>query len=194
MDHQQDGTPSHPAVIKILALCKTHLDNIVDVQCYEYTSCYLWHDRPLYNNFGEQIRQLNGDTIYLYEKSTSPATDLLHELGHMVGRKFNMVGHIENGYQGIWESQNARLIAEVCGHNHWSDYLKEFALAQEGFAANAASELWAELFMLWHLYPQSPEAQLLKTTMNKLETTATCQSIATLAAKLRIATQPNQQF
>lgn len=179
--------PPCPAIEKIVALCKTHLSNVVDVQSYEYTSCYLWHDRPLYNHFGEQIRQLTGDTIYLYENSTSPATDLFHELGHMVGRRLDLVGHADNGYHGLWETSNTRLIAEVSGQNHWSEYLNEFAAAQDGFATNAASELWAELFMLWHLYPQSPEAHLLDPTMNKLQAHNDCQLIATLADHLQIA-------
>ena len=180
-------SPRH-AIEKIVALCTTHLHNVVDVQIYEYTSCYLWHDRPLYNHFGEQIKQLTGDTIYLYENSSSPATDLFHELGHMVGRRLNLIGHAENSYHGHWETNNTRLIAEVSGQNHWSEYLNEFASAQDGFAANSASELWAELFMLWHLYPHSPEARLLDSTMIQAQANTDCQLIAKLAGQLQIAT------
>ncbi len=178
--------PNKPTTTRLIALCNTSLNGIVDVQSYEYAPCYLWHDRPLYNDFGEQIRQLKGDTIYLYEQSASPDSDLFHELGHMVGRKANMVGHGENGYHGRWEANNTKLIAEVTQQNHWSDYLNNFAARQEQFAATAASELWAELFMLWHLYPAQPEARLLDTAMEQLQSHSMSEPILQLANKLRI--------
>ena len=176
----------HPTP-KLIALCKAHLHNI-NIRSYEFAPCYLWHDRPLYNAFGEQIRQLKGDTIYLYEESGSPDSDLFHELGHMVGRKLNMVGHSENGYHGQWESRQSKLIAEVTQHNHWSDYLNHFAAAQDNFSSRAASELWAELFMLWHLYPSKPEAKLLDSTMHPLQSNDMCAKIFALARLLRIET------
>lgn len=133
---------------RLLALCEQHLTGIVSVQGYEYTSCYLWHDRPLYDSFGDTIKVLSGDTIYLNEKSLSLNGDLFHELGHVVARKFNLVGHSENSYQGTWENNNAKLIAQVAKQRHWSQYLNLFSLNHDDFKANAASELWAELFML----------------------------------------------
>lgn len=181
------SSPQKPTTSRLLALCEAHLHGI-DIQSYEFAPCYLWHDRPLYNAFGEQIRELKGDTIYLYEQSVSPDSDLFHELGHMVGRKLNMVGHGENGYHGRWESRQGKLIAEVTQQNHWSDYLNNFAAAQDNFAASAASELWAELFMLWHLYPSQPEAKLLDSTMQQLQSNDMCAQISALARLLCIET------
>ena len=178
---------SHRSEIEqLISLCTVHLKNIVSVEPYEFTSCYLWHDSPLYNEFGEKIRSLNGDTIYLYNQSTTPHTDLFHELGHFVGRKHNMTGHTENNFHGIWDSDNQRLIAQVKQRTHWSSYLNLFALNQEDFIANAASELWAELFMLWHLHPELPEARLLDSTMVSLQPLPMFAGIQSLASAIRL--------
>lgn len=179
------------ALQRIKRLCNQHLNSFVQVQSYEYTSCYLWHDRPLYNDFGEQIRLLKGDTIYLYEKSTSLNTDLFHELGHLVGRKCNLVGHKENGYLGRWQQTNKKLIAQVSEQRHWSSYLNSFAGSRADFKANAASELWAELFMLWHLYPTRPESRLIEHEMQAHANTPVCIAITQLAGILRIQAQSN---
>ena len=175
---------------RLLALCEQHLTGIVSVQGYEYTSCYLWHDRPLYDSFGDTIKVLSGDTIYLNEESLSLNGDLFHELGHVVARKFNLVGHSENSYQGTWENNNAKLIAQVAQQRHWSQYLNLFSLNHDDFKANAASELWAELFMLWHLYPDQSETELIRTTMRTLNhqqcSADACGAIRKLAAALRL--------
>jgi len=149
----------------ILSLCDKHLSGIVAVTSYEYTSCYLWHDRPLYDEFGDKIKDLRGNTIYLNEQSLSLEHDLFHELGHLFARRHNLVGHSENGYQGSWENNHMQLIARVCQQNHWSSYLNLFSLQQKDFATKAASELWAELFMLRFLHPDYPEAELLDPEM-----------------------------
>jgi len=175
-----------PELQNLLSLCELHLDGIVGVQSYTYTSCYLWHDRPLYNDFGEQIEVLNGDTIYLNNKAASLSGDLFHELGHLISRKYQLTGNRENGYHGSWEQQNSRLIAQVSEQRHWSSYLNLFALNQEDFKANAASELWAELFMLWHLQPDLPEANLIDTTMSQLNRNADCQAVLALACEVRL--------
>ncbi len=164
------------------------------MQVYEFASCYLWHDRPLYNDFGEQIRVLQGDTIYLYEHSTSPATDLFHELGHLVGRNCNVIGHRENGYAGSWQQNNQKLIAQVTQQRHWSIYLNTFACAQSEFKANAASELWAELFMLWHLYPARAESRLIDNEMQKLQSNSACASILQLSQSLRFQTESDPEL
>lgn len=98
-----------------------------------------------------------------------------------------MVGNGENGYHGQWEANNTKLIAEVTQQSHWSDYLNNFAARQDHFAATAASELWAELFMLWHLYPTQPEARLLDAAMEQLQSHSMIEPILQLADKLRIS-------
>lgn len=180
---------STPELTSLLSLCEQQLSEIVDVQSYEYAPCYLWHDRPLYNDFGEQIEVLRGNTIYLHNKSSSPGSDLFHELGHLIGRRHHTVGNRENGYSGSWEQQNSRLIAQVTQQMHWSSYLNLFAATQGDFKLNAASELWAELFMLWHLYPHLPEAALINDTMTSLQKQADCISIAALANEIRVNVQ-----
>ena len=175
-----------PELQKLLALCELHLGEIVGVKSYSYTSCYLWHDRPLYNEFGEQIEVLSGDTIYLHDKATSLSGDLFHELGHLVSRKYRLTGNRENSYQGHWEQQNSRLIAQVAEQRHWSSYLNLFALNQENFKMNAASELWAELFMLWHLQPDLAEARLIDDTMSRVNKNPDCLAIVKLASEVRL--------
>lgn len=170
---------------RLLELCEQHLGEVVAVKTYQYAPCYLWHDRPLYDDFGDQIELLKGDTIYLHDQSASVPSDLFHELGHLVGRKFNLVGNRENGYNGRWEQQNTRLIAQVTQRIHWSEYLNLFAINQSDFKMHAASELWAELFMLWHLQPASPEARLIDNTITSLARQPTCEAIAKLASQIR---------
>ena len=175
---------NHP-ITRIVALCQSRLEGIVAVDVYDYAPCYLWHDRPLYDAFGDEICRLKGDTVYLYRESTHPVRDLFHELGHVVGRKCNLVGHAANGYRGRWERRNRRLIAQVIGQRHWSAYLNWLALARDDFRVNAASEIWAELFMLWHLRPGSPEARLLDDPMDDLRGDPVCDAIARLAPELQ---------
>ncbi|MEM7258512.1 MAG: hypothetical protein AAF404_14125 [Pseudomonadota bacterium] len=177
--------PTNPALQRLIALANQQLAGVIQVQPYDYASCYLWHDRPLYNDFGEQIQLLKGDTIYLYNQSTSPGTDLFHELGHFVGRTFNLIGHRDNGYTGSWQQAHAMLIAQVAEQRHWSDYLNAFARSQAEFRSNAASELWAELFMLWHLYPTRAESRLLDDEMSSLEKEPACCAIRQLAQSLQ---------
>lgn len=178
---------SNPNIPKLLAQCRLHLADVVAVSTYEYTPCYLWYDRPLFDSFGDEIHRLPGDTIYLYEHSTTPVQDLLHELGHVVGRKCDLVGHSKNGYRGSWETENKNLIRLISANRHWSQYLNDFARSQKDFRWNAASEIWAELFMLWHLYSHSAEAELANAQMQTLQHEPTCRAIGILAAELRSA-------
>ena len=108
------------AIDEILLHCRETLAGLVAVDRYEYAPCYLWQDRPLFNDFGEEIRRLRGDTIYLYRDSETPMVDLFHELGHVVGRHCQLIGNAENGYRGLWDRANAKLIAEVGAARHWS--------------------------------------------------------------------------
>lgn len=178
------SAPGNLQLNYLVTLCDKHLRGIVSVKSYEYTSCYLWHDRSLFDEFGDKVKDLQGNTVYLYENAPAPAHDLLHELGHMVARENNLIGHTENGYQGSWENKNRKLIAQVCQQKHWSSYLNLFSLQQENFSTKAASELWAELFMLWHLHRDYPEAALLEAEMRSLETNPTCIAISALATAL----------
>ena len=177
--------PRQHSISRILGLCKSGLAGVVDVDVYDYAPCYLWHDRPLYDAFGEELCRLKGDTVYLYRDSTNPLRDLFHELGHVVGRKCDLVGHAGNGFRGSWDRRNRRLIAEVCGKRHWSHYLNLLAVAREDFRINAASEIWAELFMLWHLHPESPEARLLDGPIEALRNHPVYDPIGRLAPELR---------
>jgi len=178
--------PGSVPLQRLTTLCREHLGELVHVETYEYASCYLWHDRPLYNDYGEQILHLRGNTIYLYRDSSSPNTDLFHELGHFAGRVCNFVGHKENGYHGEWQQHNTRLIAQVTEQRHWSQYLNDFAGSLPEFKSNAASELWAELFMLYHLYPSQPEAQLIEQTMQRQADDPILLAVCGLAEALRV--------
>lgn len=180
----------HHSIGQILRLCKSGLAGVVDVDVYDYAPCYLWYDRPIYDAFGDELCRLKGDTVYLHRNSTTPLRDLYHELGHVVGRKCDLVGHADNGYRGSWERRNRRLIAEVCGTRHWSSYLNLLAVAREDFRTHAASEIWAELFMLWHLHPDSPEAKLLDEWIRAVRDHPVYAAIAGLASALGIARDP----
>ena len=172
------------SIEQVVELSNQVMGEIVQVDTYEYASCYLWHDSPLYDAFGEPIRHLKGNTIYLHQESDAPARDLFHELGHLVNRLCHLVGNAENGYQADWEQQNTRLIAEVSEQRHWSSYLNLFSLTQKDFSSNAASEVWAELFMLWHLYPASAEARLLDEPMQALKNHSVCEAVSHLVSAL----------
>ena len=172
------------AIDALVALCRDTLSGLVAVETYEFASCYLWYDRPLYNEFGDEIRRLRGDTIYLQRDGSTPLRDLFHELGHVVGRHCRQVGNSENGYRGEWDGANEKLIAEIGAQRHWSAYLNRFAQSQHDFHTNAASETWAELFMLWHLYPYSAEAALLDPAMTALRDNGAYRPVARLAERL----------
>ena len=174
----------------MLAPCRSILAGVVDVDVYDYAPCYLWYDRPLFDAFGDEICRLRGDTIYLYRDSPTPVRDLFHELGHVVGRKCDLVGHADNGFRGSWERPNRRLIAQVSARRHWSGHLNLLALARDDFAAIAASETWAELFMLWHLHPDCAEARLLDEPMGALRDHPVCRAIGKLAGELGLVRGP----
>ena len=170
---------SHTSVLAQIA--HAQLGSFVSVNTYHYVSCYLWRDRPIYNAFGERVAELKGNTIYLNQSSDSPVKDLFHEIGHAVGRKFNVIGHAENDYRGFWDKKAARHIGTMKRCCHWSAYLNSFALMHDGFDQNGNSELWAELFMLWFLYPQMPECGLITKEMQRLEGSREIQKIKSFA-------------
>jgi len=144
----------------------------------------------LYDEFGDKIKDLRGNTIYLDEQSLSLEHDLFHELGHLFARRHNLVGHSENGYQGSWENNNTQLIARVCQQNHWSGYLNLFSVQQQDFATKAASELWAELFMLRLLHPDYPEAELLDPEMQAFIRDPVYLAVKALADDLNLDAMP----
>ncbi len=181
--------PNH-SIDKIVARCEPVLAGIVNLDIYDYAPCYLWYDSPLYDSFGDVIGRLRGDTIYLDRESATPVRDLFHELGHVVGRKCDLVGHVENGFRGGWDQSNRRLIAQVCARKHWSSYLNLLALARDDFVANAGSEIWAELFMIWHLHPDCEEARLLDAPMRALRDHPVCRAIEDLVNELGFARGP----
>lgn len=163
----------------------SQLKTFVCIDSYEYSSCYLWQDSPVYDPFGEKIAYLKGDTIYLNQHSSSPLQDLFHEMGHAVGRKFDVVGHVENHFSGHWDQKAQRLVGSVKRRCHWSQYLNSFALLHDGFETNSQSELWAELFMLWYLYPLMDECVLIETEMRSLESLPQMQRIKQFASSIK---------
>lgn len=140
----------------------------VGIRWHDYASCYVWVDCPLYNPLGDIVGHRRGNTIYLDRAARHQRQDLLHELGHAVGRHFDIVGHRENHYIGSWERRAQRLIGAVSSGRHWSAYLNWHAARTRDFAFSAASEIWAELFMLHFLYPQLPEAGLIEREIESL--------------------------
>ncbi len=182
--------PLNQSLARIMALSNRLLADIVRVDAYEYAPCYLWYDSPLYNEFGEAVATLPGDTIYLQQDSATPVRDLFHELGHVVSRYCDLIGNAENGYRGTWEDSNRKLIAEVSAQRHWSEYLNLFSISHSNFGANAASEVWAELFMMWHLFPHCAEARLLDAAMDSLQGQAVCDAVTGLAVELQLPRRP----
>ncbi len=134
----------------------------VGVRWHRYASCYVWSDCPIFNAFGDVVGRRRGNTIYLERETSHHRQDLLHEVGHAVGRHFDMVGHRENHYAGAWDRSAKRLIGAIASGRHWSAYLNWYAARTRDFGFSAASEIWAELFMLHYLYPWLPEAGLIE--------------------------------
>ena len=140
----------------------------VNVRWHEYASCYVWIDCPIHGPFGDIVGYHKGNTIYLNRETRHQRQDLLHEAGHAVGRHYDLIGHRENHYSGSWERKTRRLIGAVSSGRHWSAYLNRYSASTPNFEFNAASEIWAELFMLYYLYPYLPEAQLIEAQIEKL--------------------------
>ena len=153
------GTP-HPA--------EDVLGWFVGVRWHDFASCYVWEDCAVFNALGDIIGHHRGNTIYLDRETTHDRRDLLHEIGHAVGRHFNRVGHRGNHYVSDWEVRARRLIGAVSNGRHWSGHLNAYAASVDDFGFNAASEIWAELFMLYYLYPDLPEAELIQPEIETL--------------------------
>ncbi len=175
---------SSPSVSELLNLSRLHLHQIVRVDSHEYAPCFACRDSPLYDSFGDVVHQLRGNTIYLSTLSESPLYDLFHELGHFVAKYFNLIAQ-PGQPPGSWERSNSRLVAQVEYGRHWSGYLNQFARQQPDFSFNAASELWAELFMLRHLHPHAEEVKLIEDALAKIQSTKAMHAITSLANAVR---------
>ncbi len=162
---RSDGVPGpfispHPA--------HNALDWFVNVYWHDYVSCYVYYDSPVFDAYGDIVGYHQANSIYLNPAADHAGEDLLHELGHAVARHFDLVGHRDNYFCNGWEKDQQRLIGAVRHGRHWSQYLNQFAAITNGFQTNAASELWAELFMLYYLYPGLAESELITDTINSL--------------------------
>ncbi|MEM7208361.1 MAG: hypothetical protein AAF434_11100 [Pseudomonadota bacterium] len=147
----------------------TDLEWIVDVRWHSYASCYVWYDSPSFDRFGDSAENYKANTIYVNRAAEYPQRDLLHEIGHVVGRYFNTVNHRENKFVGgSWENRSGRLIGAVSAGRHWSTYLNWYANNTKAFKFNCASELWAELFMLYYIEPTRPESKLIEDELGLL--------------------------
>ena len=153
------GSP-HPA--------DRNLGWFVGVYWHDFASCYVWEDCAVYNALGEVIGHHRGNCIYIDRTTVQGRRDLMHEIGHVVGRHFNLIGHRGNHYSGSWDKHARRLIGAVSSGRHWSGHLNAYAASDEQFAFNAASEIWAELFMLFYLYPGLAEAQIIASEIKAL--------------------------
>jgi len=108
----------------LVDIASGYLGEWVNIRTHNWNSLYVWCDASFYNAFGEVIGQREGDTIYLDNQSHCLHEDLFDELGHAVARKFDLIGHHDNGYIGSWQRRQARLIGRVQQHRHWSKYLQ----------------------------------------------------------------------
>jgi hypothetical protein len=138
------------------------------VRWHDFASCYVWQDCAVYDALGDVIGHHRGNTIYIDRASRHERRDLVHEMGHAVGRHFNRVGHRHNHYTGEWDPRAKRLIGAVSNGRHWSGHLNGYAAGVENFDFNAASEVWAELFMLFYLYPGLPESGIIESEIDRL--------------------------
>ena len=157
---------------KLVKLARKFVGQWVGLETHGWKSLYAWRTGKLYDSFGDTVGELESNTIYLSTLSLRPEEDLLHELGHLVARRFNLVGYRENGFHGSWEHRQSRLIACIRHDRHWSDLCsrisKECGDVNSSPGADLGSELWAELFMSWHLYPQRIERQYIEREMEFL--------------------------
>ncbi|MGI9319537.1 MAG: hypothetical protein ACR2QW_19570 [bacterium] len=153
----------------LLALATRSVGTWVNLRTHRWNSLYAWETTPLFNCFGDQIGCLEANTIYISRSSPCPEEDLLHELGHAVARKFDLIGHRDNGFIGHWEKRHFRLVGGVRHQHHWSRLLERVRTNAPPYTSDLASEIWAELFMCWHLYPYHREITFIAPEMDQLE-------------------------
>ncbi len=176
-------------VDELAAAARIKLNNWVNIDVHSWRSLYAWNDGKLYDDFGDQIGKLEANTVYLYDYATRPTEDLFHELGHAIARKFDLIGYQKNGYCGSWEQRQKRLIARIEHGRHWSPLLQRICQETQ-HAGNTdtptlASELWAELFMSWYLYPERSERKYIELEMEQLKNKSELTSVEKLSRSLR---------
>ena len=152
----------------LLVLARLSIGKWVNVEKHCWSSLYAWDSAPLFDPYGEKIGSLEANTIYLFAESPCPEEDLLHELGHVVARKYDLIGHRDNGFLGKWERRQLRLVGSVRHGRHWSRLLERVRSNTPPYTPDLTSEVWAELFMCWHLYPERREVTYITEEMDHL--------------------------
>jgi hypothetical protein len=168
----------------LAGITRLHLGQWLNIETHDLASAYVWQDAAYYNDFGEVIGQFAANTIYLNRHADRLQEDLFHEIGHAVARKFNLIGHCKNGFTGDWEIRQSRLISRVRHQRHWSRLLDRINLWAPAFTPDLGSEIWAELFMYWHLYPEREEILFIDPEMQSLQTQPEIKGVSDLAARL----------
>ena len=174
-----------PTADALCGLARQHLDTWVGVEVHPHVPLYCWHDTPTFNAFGEQTGALKANTIYLCDSSPTPVEDLFHEIGHAVARRFDLLGHRQNGFIGAWEQRQKRLVGTIQFGRHWSHLLNQIRRSSPGYTPDLASEVWAELFMCWYLYPEIEETALIAREMERLQKESVMRDIAELSDQLQ---------
>lgn len=165
-------------------IARGHLGHWLNFETHNLVSAYVWQDAPYFNAFGEVIGQLTANTIYLNRHADQLQEDLFHEIGHAVARKFNLIGHSKNGFTGAWENRQSRLMGSVRHRRHWSQLLDRINQWAPAYTPDLGSEIWAELFMYWYLYPEREEIIFIEPEMRWLENHEEIRSVSGLAARL----------
>lgn len=179
--HHHRTTPTADAVRQ---LARRTLGDWVGVEVHGHLPLYCWRNTALFDPFGEIVGRLKSNTIYLNDSSPWPVDDLFHEIGHAVARRFDLVGHHDNGFNGHWERQQRRLVGCVSAGRHWSRLLTQIQRTAPPFTPDLASEIWAELFMCWFLYPEVEESTFISAEMRRLRDEPALAAIHDLAKTL----------
>ena len=156
------------SIDEIITMAQPIIGSWVALEKHSWCSLYAWKSAPIYDSYGDISGNLKANTIYLCETTPCPEEDLLHELGHVVARKFNLIGTRDNGFLGRWEARQKRMVGSVQHFRHWSRFLNRIRLNHGGYTPELCSEIWAELFMCWHLYPQRRELTYIEDEMRAL--------------------------
>lgn len=174
-----------PFMQALLDLARSSVGRWVNLETHRWSSLYAWNAVPLYDPYGERIGSLEANTIYLFAESPCPEEDLFHELGHVVARKFDLIGHRDNGFLGKWEKRQLRLVGSVQYGRHWSRLLDRVRSNSPPYTPDLTSEVWAELFMCWYLYPERREITYIAEEMHHLGKEPFIRSINKLSRILR---------
>ena len=165
----------------LVAVANTQVSDWVTVDCHDWQSLYAWQTVPLYDAFGEVVGEIKADTIYLQRASPCPEQDLFHELGHAIARRFDLIGNHSNGFLGAWEQRQFRMVGAVRHQRHWSRLLDRVRRSAPPYTPDLCSEIWAELFMCWHLFPERREVTFIEPEMHRLSAQPELRSVEKLA-------------